>query len=527
MTTVSYAHLIMQRMLSTSILLSALTVLLSLIAPSARALTLPTGFVHEQMVHFPFNGDPTAFTRLPDGRIVIIERTTGNVRLAAAGVQTSVIIHTMPNVQAVGFEEGFLGVVVDPQWPTRPYLYFQYTHTAGKIYITMLTASGELSNPASTAVTLGSPFHLFTDLPHNVNFHNGGTLRFAPDGMLLSSLGDDGQPCGSLELGTLVGKILRLDVSKMPGAGSGPPPKADITPPDNPFSGPGENERLVYAWGLRNPFRYAIDSETGDVMIGDVGGTQREEIDFLPATDPGDNYGWGVREGDVEGCCPTCPPGSAFTEPVYVYPHAETPQTVIGGAVVRRPVGAIFPFPIEYDGSFFFSEFFDGWIRRLVDTGNGWELAAPVPGQPSPADWASGIISISDMQLAPDGAIYYCKMTGTDRGIYRIRADAAVDAPVAAAPVATGPRVSVDPTPVRAGAATRIRWSGAAGPVTLALVDASGRRVHTILRDDTRTSGEVAWNGRAGDGALPAGVYFVRLESGGGAVSSAKLVLFR
>jgi glucose/arabinose dehydrogenase len=487
---------------------------------------LPTGFLNEQVVHFPFNGDPTSFTRLPDGRIVIIERTTGNVRLAAAGVPTSVIIHTMPNVNTVGFERGFLGVMVDPQWPVRPYLYFHYNHTIGKVYITMLTASGDLSNPASTNVTLGSPFHLLTDLPDNSEAHNGGSLRFAPDGMLLLSIGDDNQPCGSLELGTLVGKILRIDISKMPGAGSGPPPKADITPPDNPFSGPGENERLVYAWGLRNPFRFGIDSETGDVMIGDVGAELREEVDLLPADDPGLNYGWGVREGDQQGCCPECPPGSEFTEPVYVYPHAVTPQTVIGGAIVRRPPGAATPFPIEYDGSFFFAEFFDGWIRRLVDTGSGWQLAAPVPGQPNATDWATGIGTISDMQLAPDGAVYYCKMTGTDRGVYRIRPHAALGAPVAEG-IASGARVFVDPTPVRAGTSTRIRWEGATAPVTLGLVDATGRRIHTIVQGDVRASGEIAWNGLADDAVLPAGVYFVRLESSGRIASSAKLVIFR
>jgi hypothetical protein len=346
--------------------------------------------------------------------------------------------------------------------------------------------------------------------------------------MLLACMGDDGQPCAAQQLGTLKGKIIRLDVSEMPGAGPGPPPKSDITPPDNPFSGPGDNERLVYAWGVRNPFRFTIDPETGDVVIGDVGQEFREEVDFMPVIQAGANFGWPIREGDVQGCCPTCPIGSAFTEPIYAYPHGGGPQAVIAGPLLRIPDGALFSFPGSYDGSIFFAEFYEGWIRRMVQVDGVWQFAPQVPGQPSALNWAQGMPSISDFQMGADGAIYFCKISGVDRGVYRIRTSIPLDAELGGVPSTLGMRVAVDPTPVRAGSGARIAWSGAQGPVSLSIVDAAGRRVASLVHGDVRNAGHLQWDGRTSSGsALPAGVYFVRLTSGASPAASSKLIVVR
>src|SRR5262249_3992598 len=159
----------------------------------------------------------------------------------------------------------------------------------------------------STSLALGSPYLIFKDILDHQENHNGGTLRFGPDRYLYVSAGDDGSGCNAQDLNLPNGKILRLDVSRIPGAGSGPPPVADITPPDNPIPGPSADARLVYAWGLRNPFRFTIDPQTGNLYIGDVGLLSWEELDEIVHGDAGRNYGWPVYEGpEATNCCPQC-----------------------------------------------------------------------------------------------------------------------------------------------------------------------------------------------------------------------------
>src|SRR6185436_20701615 len=101
----------------------------------------------------------------------------GNVRLAPVGSGTSVLIHTIPDVQAAGNEQGLLGIAIDPDWPARPYVYFYFDQTPSiKNYIVMYTASGQLTNPSSSNLTLGSRYNIITDIPDAANNHNGGTL---------------------------------------------------------------------------------------------------------------------------------------------------------------------------------------------------------------------------------------------------------------------------------------------------------------------------------------------------------------
>lgn len=245
----------------------------------ALAQRVPTGFQIQSVVGGPFAPQVSAFAFLPDGRIVILEKDTGVVRLAAAGAVTSVPIDTIPEV-TVADERGLLGVAVDPGWPARPYLYFLFTHTGDALHLVLYTASGDLTAPSSTNLLLGSPFVLLDDLPDQFANHNGGTLRFGPDGFLYASLGDDSRDCDAQDPSLHKGKILRLDVSGMPGMGSGPPPKSALVAAGNPYFG-SDNARLLFAIGLRNPFRFSIDPVTNNLYIGDVGLGTWEEIDEL------------------------------------------------------------------------------------------------------------------------------------------------------------------------------------------------------------------------------------------------------
>ncbi|MGH2569895.1 MAG: PQQ-dependent sugar dehydrogenase [bacterium] len=155
---------------------------IAIAAPCAAQL-LPAGFVYEAVATPPFSGSPIGFAFLPDGRIILIEKQ-GRVRVVPVGSLITTGILLVPNVDSVGGEEGLLGVAVDPDWPTRPYLYFCYTRTDSVTCVTMYTASGQLTNPTSTNLVLSSPFHLLTDIPNIDDEHNAGTVRFGPDGML-------------------------------------------------------------------------------------------------------------------------------------------------------------------------------------------------------------------------------------------------------------------------------------------------------------------------------------------------------
>lgn len=488
---------------------------------------LPTNFVREQLVVYSYAGDPSGFTWLPDRRIILVSRIPGIVRITPVGSTVATAILTIPNVQGAGGEQGLLGVAVDPGWPARPYLYFAYTHTSGHSYVTMYTASGALSNPASTAITLSSPFHLLTDIPDQADNHNGGTLRFGPDGMLYFSMGDDADGCTSQDLTDLTGKILRLDVSSMPRAGTGPPLKADITPANNPFPGPNANTRLVWAWGLRNPFRFTIDAPTGDLFIGDVGEAAQDEIDRVRPIAAGANLGWPQREGLLDhACCGGCGTGNTFTDPIYVQPHSGAGNAVIGGPRMRFVSGPA-SMPASYDGSVFFCEFYEGWFRRLVPSGNSWVLAPAVPGQPSPSNWAQGLEFSSDLQLGPDGALYFCRMVGgSDRGVHRIRPITVTDS----ASLASSSRdvLQIAPNPLRVGTLGRLIYAGDPGVErSLDVLDARGRQLRSWSAANG-AGGIVEWNGAGASGIpLASGIYFVRLREGTRTLATEKVTLLK
>ena len=512
--------------------LLALTLLLAP-AGSGRAVELlPDGFVFEQVGYGPFGGwGPSSFAFLPDGRLVMIELRTGDVRLNAVGATSSALVHTIPDVWFDG-ERGLLGVAVDPGWPARPYLYFYFSHTSSHNYLVMFTASGDLTDPLSTSLTLGGRYDLVTDFPDDWINHNGGTLRFGPDEMLYLSLGDDGNGCNAQDLATPAGEILRLDVSGMPGAGNGPPPKADITPADNPFVPLGPNEGLVWAWGLRNPFRFTIDEPTGDLYIGDVGTVTWEEIDVVPfAGGGGENFGWPRLEGpDSSGVPGTCGAGNPFTAPAYAYPH-QGATAIVAGPLYRPVVGSPVSFPASYEGSLFLIEHFQGWVRRLVDSGSGWEIASAVPGQPSASNWAEGIANYSDFQLGPDGALYLSHLhtvTATPQGVFRIANQGGTAAGTLAETIAPG--VVAIPNPALAGAGASFQWEAAvSGRHTLRIFDGQGRTVRTQVEHVAGPGGvRIRWDGRSTAGApLASGVYFYRIEDPSGRIVGGKLTTLR
>jgi glucose/arabinose dehydrogenase len=509
----------------------SITFVMAALVSTTAAQVAPQGFTFEQVLFPPFGGAPIGFAFLPDERVIVIEKQSGIVRVKAVGATMSVAKLTIPDVVGTSEENGLLGVAVDPAWPARPHVYFYYNHTGAHCYLTMYTCTGDLTNPSSTNLVFASPYHILTDVPDNNIVHQAGTLRFGPDGMLYVSQGDDSNPCAAQDLSILGGKILRLDISSMPGAGTGPPPKADITPIDNPFPGPDDNARLVYAWGLRNPFRFTIDPANGDLFIGDVGAMSFEELDRVEIG--GENFGWPQLEAlePWDGCpaCSTCGVGNTFTDPIHYYPHDGPIHSIIGGPRYRQVPGGEANFPAEYDGSVFFIRHFEGFIRRLVETPEGWEIAPPVPGQPSALNWAEGVLYFSDFQVGTDGALYMMKVYAdgpiSERGLWRIGPSAASGAELIAS--ATKAELIAVPNPASAPAGTELRWSGFRLR-SLRVFDAAGREVRTLGVHATESGGTLHWDGRRSDGSpVPAGVYFFRAQKMGGGEVATKVSLVR
>jgi glucose/arabinose dehydrogenase len=423
-----------------------------------------------------------------------------------------------------------LGVAVDPAWPARPYLYFHSTHTDTTIHITMCGVTGDLTNPFSTNLVLGNPYLLLKCLDQ-YEHHNGGTVRFGPDGLLYASFGDDGWTCRVQNVNLLNGKILRLDVSQMPGAGSGPPPKADITPAGNPFFGTGDDARLVYARGLRNPFRFTIDPLTNDVYLGDVGDLTWEEVDHIASSGyTGSNFGWPELEGFMPNpCCPTCVSEPPYVDPIYVYPNPADPisAAITCGPLYRRVLGSPASFGAEYDGSLFIADSATRWIRRLIRTANGWEVAPPVPGQPSALDWAVNLGGIVDLQGGPDGGLYFIPWPGgiLARGVWRIVPTTAVDVASEGARIATA-RAVPNPATLSGGVTIEYRLPSD-GPADLHVFDVAGRLLRILpIRD--AASGTLHWDGRLPNGQPAApGNYFYRVVTTTGQTVRGRMSLIR
>jgi glucose/arabinose dehydrogenase len=384
----------------------------SLPVTTTATLSLPTGFVDETIVQGL--NEPVGMAFLPDGRLFVIEQRSAAVRLIVGGHLSPVNpIFTVPSVNSSGNEQGLLGIAVDPAFPARPYIYVYFNHAGtSTIYLSMFTVTGDVSDPTSgnLSVSLASQFNLVTDIPDAATNHNGGTLRFGPDSMLYVSSGDDATPCSAQDSTDLRGCILRLKVSGMPLSGSGPPAKSLLVAPGNPYPGPTDNARLNYCIGLRNPYRFSIDHATGDLLIADVGENQYEEVDWAQSGHM--NFGWPFREGPtvhtVGGCVePGGPGASTYDSPITYYNRTGFTAAIIAGGLYRGVQGSGWTFPTTYDGDFFYSDYYQGWLRRIKRSGSTWALASPEAGQPDPTNWATGLSSPSDFLVGPDGALYY------------------------------------------------------------------------------------------------------------------------
>ncbi len=343
---------------------------------------------------------PIAFDFIPDGRILVAEQFTGNI-LQTTPQGTVNLVGTIPNLRIGGATQGLLSIAVDPAYPVRPYLYAWFSAQGGPfIHLSMYTLTD-----VAGVLSLGSEYVILDDVPDNDPMHNGGALRFGPDGMLYISVGDDHDSCAALDPNVLSGSILRLDVSALPQAGSGPPPKTLLTPSDNPFLTMTPEAGLVWATGLRNPFRFQIDPIAGDLFVTDVGENTWEEVNLVSGG--GVNLGWPINEGP-DPFNPNCAnPTTPAVLPILSVLHPNALALMAFG-LYREPAShsrsSLGP---EYDGEFFFADFYHGDVQRLRYDGTQWLTPPPVAEQPSPLVWGSAFFGATDARFGPDGSLYY------------------------------------------------------------------------------------------------------------------------
>jgi glucose/arabinose dehydrogenase len=486
-----------------------LAIVLLFAASSARAATLPTNF-SDQLVASGLTA-PTSLAFLPDGRALVTEQGTGRIRMVVGNTVTGALT-TVPSLNTSGYERGLLSIAVDPDWPQRPYVYVHYTQTGNLIRIARFTGVGTLTGGTSTNLTLTDLHLVLTGVPDNAENHNGGSLRFGPDGMLYVSLGEDASPCNAQSITSLRGCVLRMDVSRLPGGAGGPPSLGEIAPADNPFaSNPNAVAKLTYAIGLRNPFRFQIDPATGLLYVADVGEGTWEE---LAEVDAGENQGWPCREGPSSfgsSCTPL--PNPVYDPPIDSYDHSEGP-VIIAAGIVRRASGS-HGWPAGYEGRVLFGDYYTGWLRMIGNDGSGWERVS-APGQPGEY-WATGLNTPVDFQWGPDGHLWWLSQSAGQLRRIVHTGTVAVD------PTPASPRLALAAAPNPARGQVELGFDlPSAGRVRIGVYDLSGRRIAT-LADEWRGAGRHAlrWNGRDGSGRpAQAGVYLVRLEHENEAVTS-------
>lgn len=334
--------------------------LLATVGGAARAGTLPEGF--EESLVVDGLDTPTAMAFAPDDRIFVAQKG-GRVRIVADGVLRPNPFLTV--AVSTGFEHGLGGIVLDPAFADNRHLYVYYsppTRTTNRL--SRFTASA--TDPF--VVEPGSERILIDDIPGSTGFHNGGALHFGPDGMLYVGTGDSGLTALPQNLGSLAGKILRIDPASHP----------DLIPLDNPFVGTAGARGEIWALGVRNPFTAAFDPATGLLYVNDVGSSSFEEINDVRR---GRNYGWAAVEG------PTTNP--AYTNAIYSYPHAGSGAAVTGGVFYSGR-----QFPSAYHGKYLFADYVRRFIRVLD------------PADHSVVDFVTGAPPVLDLDVGPDGSLY-------------------------------------------------------------------------------------------------------------------------
>ena len=437
-------------------------------------------------------------------RLFVVEQA-GVIRVFdndPAATAASVFLDIRDRVRDQNNEEGLLGLAFHPNYTDNGLFFVSYTASSPRRSVLARyrvdAADPDRADPGSEEVILSTP--------QPAGNHNGGQIAFGPDGFLYLALGDGGGANDQFGNGqnraSLLGAMLRIDVDTPDAI------RPYSIPTDNPFA---ENEvgfrEEIYAYGLRNPWRFSFDPVTGLLWAADVGQGAFEEIDLI---ERGGNYGWNIMEGLHCFSPPLGCDQSGLVLPIHEYPHNGEAKSVTGGYVYRGPSVP------ELTGRYIYADFIDGRI---------WALEYDGQQVVQNTELLDTSLSIASFGVDQNNELYICAFDGR---IYRF-------APTVNTAIARN-EVPAAPARLRANHPNPFRTSTTipyvldrAAPVEVAVYDARGRRVRT-LASGPRPAGEhaVRWDGRADDGLRSAGgVYFVRLLVAGIVAASRQVVLVR
>ncbi len=358
-------------------------------AATLDAATLPPGFTETQVAG---GLNPTTMTFAPDGRLFLCEKP-GLLRGVDGGAMLpSPVLDIAAKVDSWN-ERGLLSVCFDPEFAGNGWIYIYYTHnrnpahanhTSSNNRVSRFTIKGNMADASSEVV-----LRELTNLS-KIGWHNGGGLSFGKDGKLYISTGENANGPNAQDSGNLLGKLLRIN-------------KDGSIPTDNShyrdYTG---SNRAIVALGLRNPFNIAVQRATGLLYLSMVGANFEQIESYDTGVAPAAvNYGWPGIDGPPRD--QSQPAG--YRAPAYAYDHGRGDATALCGGDFYNPAkpGAD-AFPAEYTGRFFFSDY-KGWIKS-IDPAN--------PGTRS--DFASGIDRPIDVDIAPDGALWYIARAGIPGG---------------------------------------------------------------------------------------------------------------
>ncbi len=323
------------------------------------------------------------------GRLFVVEQG-GRIFVIDGGRRQAQPFLDLTGQVSGGNEQGLLGLAFHPDFPSNGFFFVNYTDNRGDTVVARFSVSSDPNRADGSSevevLTYRQPF----------SNHNGGHLAFGPDGYLYISSGDGGSggdpQDNAQDLDSLLGKILRIDVDGLPLA----------IPPDNPFRGDSSARDEIWAFGLRNPWRFSFDRKNGDLYIGDVGQSRQEEIDYQRSNSSGgENYGWRLKEGiscfnPSSGC-----DRSGLVDPILTYSHSQG-CSVTGGYVYRGPSAP------ALKGLYLYGDFCSGTIWAAEPRADGlWQSTVLL---------SSGL-SITSFGEDEDGDLYV-----VDRGgrVFRI-----------------------------------------------------------------------------------------------------------
>lgn len=339
------------------------------IAQAGRALDLDLAVVASGL------HDPVYATQAPgdDSRIYIVERA-GRILLVKDGVlQETPFLDLGTEVDADGGEQGLLGLAFPSDYATTGRFFIDYTSNTGAA-VPPTRICRVQRNQSNPDIADFFSLTILLQITQPYSNHNGGMITFGPDGYLYIAMGDGGSGNDPDRNGqnknALLGKLLRIDTVEG-GEGAGTGGNTYDIPPSNPFAA-GGGAPEIWAYGLRNPWRFSFDRQTGDLWIGDVGQNAQEEIDFQAAgAAGGQNYGWGVFEGTrcntnytgtTQQTCDDLAPSVTF--PLYTLGNPVFANAIIGGYVYR---GSAIP---AMQGLYFYSDAGKSFIKTLERVGD-------------------------------------------------------------------------------------------------------------------------------------------------------------